>query len=335
MPLEAEAHESTAPGNADKIEVMVKSSIGVDLTFDGKTESTGEAPNHTFLLPKSKLKLGTNMLAVGATRANFGSKSVATANVKIEVGPKMVLHVQGASGAVNEGTFVCAGPMCGATSIPFSKAGKLALEITSDVAAKLTVEGKTVQLAAGAKSPVDVDLVAKLAQTSVTQNEDVLLPLTLEADGAKLTENLILRGTAMNELAARELAKAAAGPVLFPGEKPSADALLPNPPASLIVTGAPSSPLIVVGKPKTFGDVELVAVGKQSERKFACPNGTILYIDLDVTVVERRTGKSVGQKTISADRTSCPPIATTQPLKSTVREDDTRKVLTEAFLTKK
>lgn len=329
LPLTAEAHEATTPGNADKIEVVVKTEPGVDVTVAGKTENTGESPNRTFLVPKSQLKLGTNMLDVGGVRSSLGSKSIATAKTKLEVGPTMVLHVQGADGAPNEGTFTCPGAMCGATSIPYAKSGKMALAITSDIKTKLTIEGKSMDLAAGAKTPVDVDLIAKLGTMPVGQTEDVLFPLTLEGDGAKLTENLVLRGNGMIDIAARELGKAASGPVMFPGEPASSD-----PPDAMVVLGAPSAPLIVVGKAKTFADVDLVGIGTQTERKFPCPNGTILYIDLDVKVVNRRTGASVGQKTISADRTSCPPIPTTQPLKSTVREDDTKKVLADTFLKK-
>lgn len=330
LPLQVDAHEATTPGNADKVELIVKASPGVDLTVDGKTENTGESPNRTFLIPKSKLKLGTNMLAVAATRSSLGNTSSATANAKLEVGPKMVLHVQGADGAPNEGSFTCTGAMCAATSVPYAKAGKMALSVMSDIKAKLTIEGKSVELTAGKKTPVDIDLLAKLAQTSVTQNEDLTFPLTLEADGAKLTENLILHGTGMNDIAARELAKAANGPVLFPGETASNDA-----PDAMVVVGAPSAPILLVGNAKTFADVDLVGIGAPSERKFPCPNGaTLLYIDLDVRVVNRRTGASVGQKTISVDRTTCPPIATTQPLKSVVREDDTKKVLADTFLKK-
>ncbi len=338
IPLEAVAREATTPGNGDKVEVFVKTAPGVDVTVDNRTENTGESPNRSFLVSKGKLKLGPNLLAVSATRAGVGSKSLATATTKLDLTPKMVLHVQGADGATNEGTFTCPGVMCGATSIPYAKDGKLSLTITSDVNAKLTIEGKGVQLTAAAKTPVEVDLVAKLAQTPVTQNEDVTFPLTLEGDGAKLTENFVLRGTGMTEIAVRAFGKAASGPMTFPGEAPSTepqnDSLHDQRRAAMVVLGAPSAPLIVVGNAKTFGDVDLVGIGTQSERKFPCPNGTILYIDLDLKVVNRRTGMSVGQKTISADRTTCPPIATTQPLKSTVREDDIKKVLADVFLKK-
>lgn len=329
LPLEVSAHEATTPGNADKVELIVKTSPGVDVTAAGTTENTGESPNHTFLIPKSKLKLGANTLEVGAVRSSVGSKSIATARTTLELGPTKVLHVQGADGAPNEGTFTCPGAMCAATSIPYAKTGKMGLTVTSDVNAKLTIEGKSVQLAAGAKTPVDVDLVAKIASLPVPFVEDVIFPLTLEGDGAKLTENLVLRGNGMTEIAARELAKAANGPVKFAGEPAST-----SPPAALVVLGAPFGPLVVVGKAKTFADVDLVGIGTQTERKFPCPNGTILYIDLDVVVVNRRTGATVGKKTISADRTSCPPVPTTLPLKSTVREDDTKKVLADAFLKK-
>ncbi len=320
---------ATTPGNTDKVELIVKAAPGVDITAGGTTENTGESPNRTFLIPKSKMTLGTNMLAVSAMRASLGSKSIGTTTAKIELGPKMVLHVQGADGAPNEGTFTCPGAMCGATSIPYAKSGKMVLSVMSDIKTKLTIEGKSMELAAGAKTQVDVDLVAKLARTPVTQNEDVVFPLMLEGDGAKLTENLILRGNGMTEIAAREFAKAGSGPVMFAGEPAST-----NPPAAMVVVGAPFAPLVVVGTAKTFADVDLVGIGTQTERKFPCPNGTILYIDLDVKVVNRRTGASVGQKTISADRTSCPPIPTTNPLKSTVREDDTKKVLADTFLKK-
>ncbi len=330
VPLSVEVREAAGSGNADKVEVFVKSAPGVDLTVDGRTENTGTLPNRSFLVPKSRLKLGANTLTVGATRSSLGSRSTATASAKIDLSPRNVLHVKGDDGAPHEASFLCPGAMCAAPSIAFAKSGKMQLSVVSDVSAKLTLEGKSVALAAGVKTPVDVDLVAKLGQTPVTRNEDAAFPATLEADGATLTEPLILRGPGMNELAARELAKAASGPVRFPGEPEPAPA---KPPEAMVVTGAPSGPLIVIGGAKTFADVDLVGVGTASERRFPCPSGAVLvYVDLDVKVVNRRTGAVVGQRTLSADRTTCPPTPTAQPLKSAVREDDTRKVMTEAFL---
>ena len=124
----------------------------------------------------------------------------------------------------------------------------------------------------------------------------------------------------------------AQGPLLFAGETAPST---PNaPPTSLVVLGAPSAPLLSVGSAKTFKDVDLVAIGTPSERVFPCPAGAgLLYVDLPVKVYARRTGAVVGTKTLSADRTTCPPTPAAQPLKSAVREDDTKRVLAE-FLKK-
>jgi hypothetical protein len=101
-------------------------------------------------------------------------------------------------------------------------------------------------------------------------------------------------------------------------------------PESIVVIGAPSAPLILVGNAKVLGDVDLVGIATPTEHRFPCPNGAgLLYIDTPIKVYARRTGAVVATKSLSADRTTCPPTPASEPLKSAVREDDTKRVLAE------
>ena len=101
----------------------------------------------------------------------------------------------------------------------------------------------------------------------------------------------------------------------------------------MLVVGAPTRKLIAVGKPGKYADVDLVGVAKKTERSFSCgADSEILYNDLEVRVVDRRTAKTIGTKKVLADRISCPPTATGK-LTGEVREDDMKHVLSE-FLTK-
>jgi hypothetical protein len=325
LSMTVEAKEP-ATGPKDQIELFVKADPNTDLTFNGKTENTGSSPNHSFMVPKSQLKLGKNTFTVDGVNGDGLSKKAGNATTTLDVTPKMVIHVQNAPNAPTDGgTFTCPGSVCGATSIGFAKAGKMSLQVTSDIAASVTIAGKKMTLAAGGKDTVDVDLNAKLADTEFPPTEEVAFPVDVEANGEKASEKLVLRGNGMTDVAARFLKGVEQGPVLFPGEQASSD-----PYDGLVVIGAPSAPLLAVGKAKTFKDVDLVSIATTSERRFPCPTGAgLLYIDMQVKTYERRTGKNIATKALSADRSACPPIANAEPLKSAVREDDTKRVLGE------
>jgi hypothetical protein len=328
LPLEVEARENVgARPLEDKIEVLVKTVPGTDLTFQGKTQNIGEAANYSYWIPKSQLNLGKNTFTVDASGGVFLSRKKASATATLDLLPRMFLHFQSPPGVAGEGSFACAGTMCATPSIAFTKEGKMPLAMTSDVAVSVTIEGRKVTLAPGARENVEVDLLAKIAQTPVAEGDKLSLPLAVEANGEKATETLELRGSGLVDLAQRELRKVDQGPVVFAGEAPAN-----KDPDAMVVLGAPSGPLIVVGKPATFGDVDLVGIAAPSEHTFPCPNGAgILYVDTQVKVYARRTGAPVATKNLFADRTTCPPTAATQQLKSAVREDDVKRVLAEVL----
>jgi hypothetical protein len=325
LPLSVEAREPES-GPKDQIELFVKSEPGADLTFQGKTENTGGSPNHSFFVPKGQLKLGKNTFTIDGTGGGGVGKKAGSATATLDVTPKMILHVQGAPNAQTDGgTLTCGNTICAAPSVGFSKAGKMPLSVMSDIAASVMIEGKKLTLAAGGKDTVDVDLVAKLADTAFPPTDEVSFPIAVEANGEKASETLVLKGNGMTDVAARAMKGVEQGPVLFPGEQASND-----PPNGMAVVGAPSAPLIAVGSAKTFKDVDLVGIATTSEHRFPCPTGAgLLYVDMQVKVYARRTGAVVGNKTLSADRTTCPPTPAADVLKSSVREDDTKRVLAE------
>jgi hypothetical protein len=114
-------------------------------------------------------------------------------------------------------------------------------------------------------------------------------------------------------------------PLAFLGEKAPAEPKR----NVLLVVGAPVRKFISVGTQAKFADVDLVGVARKSERQVACAaDSEIIYNDLEITVVDRRTAKTIGTKKLRADRVSCPPTPSGK-LTGEVREDDVKRVLGE------
>ena len=104
-----------------------------------------------------------------------------------------------------------------------------------------------------------------------------------------------------------------------------------------------STKLLVVGKATKAEELDLVAMAKTAERFFTCSGSGstasgILYLDQELTVVERRTGKVVHTRKLMADRVPCPTAETRSPLpgaaasrqaKAEVRESDVSKAVSE------
>jgi hypothetical protein len=331
LPLDVSVGEpAAAAGPRDKVELVVKSVPGADLTFQGKTESTGESPNHTFSIPKSSLKLGKNTFTVEGVGGSFPGKRIGSATATLDVTPKMLMHFGSPPNVAQEGAFTCGGTMCDATSIAFTKPGLMPLAVKSDIASVMRFDSREISLTAGVVQVVEVNLVSQLTTFPIAQGDELQLPFTIQANNEKATDTLVLRGNGMTGVALRELRKVEQGPLTFAGE-----AAAPSDKRdALVVIGAPSVPLIVVGKAKTFQDVDLVAIATPTEHRFPCPTGAgLLYVDMQVKVYARRTGAVVGTKAVSADRTTCPPTPAADVLKSVVREDDTKHVMAE-FLKK-
>ena len=327
MPLSVEIKNgaATAGGKPDEIELLVKTVPNAELHFSGQTKNTGDKATESFKIPKSTLKLGINTFSVEATTGVLFSKKAATAIGTYDAQPREILRFDPAPAAAGDGQLTCTSVMCSSTTFTIA-GGHLPITVESAIAGVATVDGHKVTLVPGAKSPLDVDLSTKLAALQVGHDEVVTLPIVLEASGAKASDALELRGPALTDLAARQLAKIVQGPVAFAAERANA-----GDPDLLVVVGVPNRPMIVVGKPGKLEDVDLVAVAKPAERFFGCGSGGsgILYVDLDVTVFGRRTGKLVGTRKLLADRVPCPPTPTPGQLKGDVRDDDIKRVLAE------
>jgi hypothetical protein len=201
--------------------------------------------------------------------------------------------------------------------------------VESAIAGTVTMGGSKADVAAGQLGTLDLDLLALVGARSVGELSQISIPFTFEANGVKGEDVLELGGTALSDFTARTLRQVEQAPLTFAGETAPKDAKR----ALLVVVGAPARKFIVVGNQGKFSDVDLVGVAKKSERTFACgPETEILYNDLEIHVVDRRTAKIVGSKKLLADRVSCPPTPAGK-LTGEVREDDVKKVLGE-FLTK-
>ncbi len=328
IPLALEVKDGAASGvsgRGNEIEIVVKTSPGVDLTYAGQTKSTGDRATESFTVPKSGLKLGKNLFMVAAFKGGLLSKQSATASAEWDATPKGLLRIF-AAGGDTEATLSCSGTLCGTPAFKATKSGKLPIEIESALEAQITVEGQKTPASPGKRGKLDVDLLAKLPKTMVGQTERVALALSMEAGGAKAEDTLDLAGPLLADLGAAELAKVDHGPVAFAGDAPGGE------PRMLVAVGVPGTKLVVVGKAGTFADVDLVAVAKPVERFFGCGKtdaAGIIYTDLDVTVFDRRTAKQVGTRKLRADRVACPPTQTAGQLRGAVREDDIKRVLGE------
>lgn len=326
FPLGVEVKDgASGSGKGDEVEIVVKASPGVDVTCAGQTKSTGDQANASFVVPKSSLNLGKNRFTVDAVKGGLLGKQRAQVTIEWEATPRGLLRVF-AAGGDTEATLTCTGMMCGTSAFKGTKAGKLPLEIESALAAEVSIDGQKTPAAPGKRGRVAVDLLAKLPGAKVTQTERLTLAVEMQAGSAKAADSLELAGPLLADLAAAELAKVERGPVAFAGDAPAGD------PRMLVVVGVPGTRLLVVGKPGTFGEIDLIAVAKPVERFFGCGKtdaAGIIYTDLEVAAYERRTGKPVGTRKLRADRVACPPTQTAGQLRGAVREDDVKKVLGE------
>jgi hypothetical protein len=331
LPIDLEVKDGAAVPNGkwDEIQLVVKALPGAEVQFNGQTKNMDATRAiEQFSVPKSTLKLGKNSFVVRAKTGALFSKREGEKTIEWDAQPKVLLRFHGSSKGDSE-ALTCAGALCGQASLKVTKAGRLPLEVESAIAGTVTMGGAKADVAAGRLGTLDVDLLALVAARSVGELSQIGIPFTFEANGVKGEDVLELGGTALSDFAARAFAQVEQAPLTFAGETAPKDAKR----ALLVVVGAPARKFIVVGNQGKFSDVDLVGVAKKSERTFACgPETEILYNDLEIRVVDRRTAKTVGNKKLLADRVSCPPTPAGK-LTGEVREDDVKKVLGE-FLTK-
>jgi citrate lyase gamma subunit len=327
LPLDVEVKDGTAVagGKWDEIRLVVKSLPGAEIQFGTETKNM-EATRavEQFVVPKSTLKLGKNSFVVRAKIAALLSKREAEKKVEWDVEPKAMLRFQGSAKGDAE-ALSCVGAMCGQPTLKATKGGLLPLEIESAIAGTLTVGSAKVNVAPGQKAALDLDLLPFIATRNAGELAQLTVPFSFEASGAKADDAFELGGAALSDFVARTFAQVEQAPLTFSGEKAPADPKR----ALLLVVGAPIRKFIVVGSQAKFADVDLVGVAKKAERQVACAaDSEIIYNDLEIRVIDRRTAKTVGTKKLRADRVSCPPTPSGK-LTGEVREDDVKRVLAE------
>jgi hypothetical protein len=327
LPLDVEVKDGAqvAGGKWDQLQLVVKSLPGAEIQFGGETKNM-EATRavEQFVVQKSSLKLGKNAFQVRAKIAALLSKREAEKSVEWDVEPKTLLRFQGSSKGDAE-ALSCAGAVCGQPTLKATKAGVLPLEIESAIAGVVTVGSSKVNVAPGQRAALDVDLLAIVATRNVGELGQLTVPFTLEASGTKADDAFELGGTALSDFVARTFAQAEQAPLTFSGENAPVEPKR----TTLLVVGAPVRKFIAVGEKAKFSDVDLVGVAKKSERQVACgADSEIIYNDLEIHVVDRRTAKTIGTKKLRADRVSCPPTPSGK-LTGEVREDDLKRVLGE------
>jgi hypothetical protein len=330
LPLDVEIKDGTAFGGKwNEIQLVVKSLPGAEVTFDHHTKSMAATrATEQFLVPKSSLKLGKNSFVVRAKAGALLSTKEAEKTVAWEGQPKSLLRFHPSSKGDAEG-LTCAGAMCGQTSLKATKRGHLPLEVESAIAGTVILGGSKADIASGQRAAFDLDLLPLIGTRGAGELTQLSIPFSFEANGAKADDVLEVGGSALSDLTARMLAQVEQGPLTFAGEKAPTDQKRDL----LVVVGAPIRKFIVVGSQGKFADVDLVGVAKKADRVLACGSDTeILYNDLEIRVLDRRTAKTVGTKKLLADRVPCPPTPAGK-LTAEVREDDVKRVLAE-FLSK-
>ena len=327
LPLDVEVKDgiAIAGGKWDELQLVVKSLPGAEIQFGAETKSM-EATRavEQFRVPKTTLKLGKNSFVVRAKIATLLSKREAEKTVEWNAEPKTLLRFQGSPKGDAE-ALSCVGAMCGQPTLKATKSGVLPLEIESAVAGTLNIAGSKVNVTPGQKAALDLDLLSLVAARNVGEMAQLNVPFSFESGGTKADDAFELGGTALSDLVARTFAQVEQGPLAFSGEKAPAEPKR----ASLLVVGAPVRKFIAVGSQGKFADVDLVGVAKKAERQVACAaDSEIIYNDLEIRVVDRRSAKTLGTKKLRADRVSCPPTASGK-LTGEVREDDVKRVLAE------
>ncbi len=330
VPIDVQIQDGAlVPGASwNQLQLVVRSRPGAELRVGDETKSMDATrATEVFLVPKAGLHLGKNTIVVHATIGALLSKKEAEKTAEWFAEPRALLRFEGSSHGDAE-SLTCQGTMCG-SALRATKAGHLPVEVESAIPGTLTMGGSKAELAPGKRTALELDLVALIGARNAGETTQLSIPFSFEANGTKADDVLELGGSALSDLTARIFAGAEQNAVVIPGDQAPQDATR----NLMLVVGAPTHKLIAVGKPGKFADVDLVGVAKKTERSFACGADTeILYNDLEVHVVDRRTAKTIGTKKILADRVSCPPTASGK-LTGEVREDDVKKVLSD-FLTK-
>jgi hypothetical protein len=327
LPLDVEVKDGAAVANGkwDEIEIVVKTIPGAEIQFGSQTKNLeGTRAVETFHVPKSTLKLGQNSFVVRAQVSAFLSKRGAEKKIEWNAEPKALLRFQGAPKGDAE-ALACVGALCGQPALKVSKAGVLPLEIESAVPGTVTVGSSKVNVGPGQKAALDVDLLSLVAARNVGDLTQLSVPLSFDSNGVKADDMFELGGAALSDFVARTFAQVEQGPVNFLGEKPLTEPKR----ATLLVVGAPVRKFIAVGGQAKFADVDLIGVAKKSERQVSCAaDSEIVYNDLEIRVIDRRSAKTIGTKKLRADRVSCPPTPSGK-LTGEVREDDVKRVLSE------
>jgi hypothetical protein len=323
--VEIKEGAAIANGKWDELELVVKSLPGAEIQFGGQTKNMeGTRTVETFRVPKSTLKLGKNSFVVHAKTAALLSKREGEKKVEWDAQPKSLLRFYGSAKGDAE-VLSCMGSICGQPTFKATKAGTLPLEVESAIAGTVTVGGSKANVGPGQRAALDVDLLSLVAARNVGDVPQLSVPFSFDAGGAKADDVFEVGGAPLSDFVARAFAQVEQGPVTFSGEK----TLTEPKHATLLVVGAPVRKFIAVGNESKFADVDLVGVAKKSERQVACAaDSEIVYNDLEIRVIDRRSAKMIGTKKLRADRVSCPPTPAGK-LTGEVREDDVKRVLAE------
>jgi hypothetical protein len=327
LPVDVDVKDGSAlPGAKwDELQLVVKTLPGAEVQFGSESKNMAATQAvEQFRVPKSSLKLGKNSFVVRAKIATFMSKREGEKKLDWDADPKTLLRFQGSAKGDAE-ALGCASAICGQPALKATKNGVLPLEVESAIAGTLTVLAAKVNVGPGQRAPLEVDLLSLVAARNVGELTQLSVPFSFEANGAKVDDAFELGGAALSDFVARMFSQVEQSPLTFSGEKAPADAKK----STLLVVGAPIRKFIAVGAQAKFGDVDLVGVAKKSERQVACAaDSEIIYNDLEIRVVDRRSAKTIGTKKLRADRVSCPPTPSGR-LTGEVREDDVKRVLAE------
>jgi hypothetical protein len=331
--------EATQLGTSLLVKVDVDPATSGTLTFKGNPgfEKLGPRkvePGQTLILnvPLSGMPTGKNSVAMHFEGQGKGLAKIVKADDTLTFDRKAAapdLRLSPSAAKAGGATLPCGGSLCGSTSLPFGADGKLYVDMGN--CDGCTVEAGTQKITVkGDPFPAAIDMMSAIANMQVAGlngYSDIKIPLkvTQGTDTGELT----IDGKAA-PLLAPILRRVAQGALLFAGETATATGA-PN--AAVLVRKDVGYLFRVVGTPSTMKDVDLVGVTTVIEKALgscgvyegtttkAKVNVSHTGLSYDITMYDRRTGKSVGRRTIQYEDKGCADTLVAKTVTSFPNED--------------
>jgi hypothetical protein len=307
-------------GSSLEVKIDVDPPSKGTLTFKGIAafEKLGPQPigfNQKLVVnvPLAGVPKGTNKVTMDFTGEGGGltNKTVATGELSFErkaAAPSLTLVAVPKPGATD---LSCRGALCGSgTTLPFGADARLSVDLTSCDGCDVDVGGQKIAVR-GAHAVSSIDLTNAIANASaseVTGDMRLSFKITLEGETTDVpfeALGALLAGTVFKRILQ--------GPVHFAGEAAG------GPPKSAVIVRKEAGHGVIekVGSAAHVRDFDLVGIATTSDASLgSC--GTYEKSDtkakvniehrgltFDITMYDRRTGKSLGRRSVGPENVGC------------------------------